>query len=97
MSNSVYSGADFQCDQTAGYPTVLCYDFEDETAWLEPSPAYDDDSPQAQQCRQLCDEWGTQPCYSWEYYNDLLESIGEDAYQNAAILDEDEDFDMAMQ
>jgi predicted NUDIX family NTP pyrophosphohydrolase len=97
MSNNVYSGADFQCDQTEGYPTVLCWDFEDETAWLEPAPAYDDDSPEAAQCRELCEEWGTRTCDSWEDYNDLLESIGEEAYQNAAMLDEEDGFDMSMQ
>jgi hypothetical protein len=52
------------------------------------------DSEEAKQCLRECVDWGVRPCASWEDYNDLLESIGEEAYENAAVplVDEDEEW-----
>jgi len=90
-ANEVYSGPDFQCDATDGFPTVLCYDLVDNQAWLEPAPAFcDKDDPLYQDCIEACRAWGQRPCESWEDYNYLLERIGEEAYENAAVEIEDQ-------
>lgn len=90
----IHTSPDFQCDQTGGYPTSLVWNITNGTAILQPSPAFDDDSEGARQCLRDCADWGVRPCASWEDYNDLLESIGEEAYENAAVPldDEDEEF-----
>jgi len=89
MSNSIYSGPDFQCDATDGFPTVLCYDLADNKAWLEPAPAFDDeDDSQCQECIEACRAWGHRFCESWEDYNGLLESLGEEAYENAVEIED---------
>jgi hypothetical protein len=91
-ANEIYSGPDFQCDATDGYPTVLCYDSVDNIAWLEPAPAlYDEDNEQCQECLEACRIWGLRDCASWEDYNDLLKFIGEEAFENAAVEIEDDD------
>ena len=89
---------DFQCDTTNGYPTVMVWNKAEGTAILQQSPAFDDDSEEAKQCLRDCANWGVRPCANWQDYNDLLESIGEEAFENAAVpLDyEDEDVDFAM-
>jgi len=93
--DELHISPDFQCDQTGGYPTVLVWNQENGTAILQPAPAYDNDSAEAGQCIRDCADWGVQPCDSWEDYNELLESLGEDAAQNVVdIDDEDEEFGM---
>jgi len=90
--DDIFSGSDFQCDQTGGYPAVLCWNQDERKAWLEPAPAFNDESPEARQCLKDCADWGVRPCCSWEDYNALLGSLGEDATQTAVpIEDEDEE------
>jgi hypothetical protein len=88
MINNIYVGGDFQCDITKRYPTVLCWDWDSEIAWLEPNPAFDDDSEAAKQCWKDCLEWGKVTCHFSDDYNDLLEHIGNEAYENAAIMED---------
>jgi len=91
--NEIHTSPDFQCDVTDGYPTVLCYDLVDNQAWLEPSPAFDDeDDPMCRKCMEACDAWGVRPCFSWVGFNVHLESLGEEAYENAAVEIEDQGF-----
>ena len=61
----IFSGSDFQCDQTNGYPTVLVWNQTRGKAILQPAPALDDDSEQAKQCIRDCADWGVKPCTSW--------------------------------
>ena len=90
-ANEIYSGQDFQCDDTDGFPTVLCYDLANNQAWLEPAPAFcDEDDPLYEDCLEACRVWGTRHCESWEDYNDWLKFIGEEAYENAAVEIEDQ-------
>ena len=92
-SNEMYVSQDFQCDVTDGFPTVLCYDQTENQAWLEPSPACDEDDPLFRYCIEACRAWDLRPCASWEGFNYLLESIGEEAYENAAVEIEAEEQD----
>ena len=87
----IYSGADFGCEQTGGFPTLLCWNKDENKAWLEPNTSFGDDSEGAKQCLRDCADWGVRSCFSWEDYNDLLKSIGEEAYENAAVPLDDED------
>ena len=89
----IHTSPDFQCDITGGYPTVLVWNQDRGTAILQPSPAFDDDSEESNQCIRDCAGWGVHPCSSWEDYNDLLKSIGEEAYANGAVPLDDEDED----
>ena len=36
--NDIHVSADFQCDVTDGFPTVLCVDWDEGYAFLEPAP-----------------------------------------------------------
>jgi len=91
MSNNIYMGSDFQCDQTDGFPASLCFDWEENTAWLElnESAVMDRDEMELNYYRQLCKDWGVRPCSSWEEYNEYLKELGDEAYENAAVLDEE--------
>jgi len=91
MSNNVYKGPDFQCDQTEGFPVSLCFDWDENTAFLElnESLVTDEDETELNYYRQCCAAWGVRPCHSWEEYNDHLKTLGEEAYENAAVFDED--------
>jgi hypothetical protein len=87
----LHTSPDFQCDLTSGYPTVLVWDQNKDTAILQPAPAYDDDSELSRQCVRECAEWGVHLCRSWKDYNALLESIGEEAYENGAVPPDDDE------
>ena len=86
-----YIGGGFQCDETGGYPTVLCCNIGEGIAWIEPEPAYNDDSDACRDCLEACREWGICPCETWEEYNELLSGLGPDAYHNAAVEFEDQE------
>ena len=92
MSDNVHISPDFQCDQTEGFPVSLCYDLDEEKVWLElnESLVMDRDNMELNYYRQLCTDWGTRPCSSWEEFNNHLKGLGEEAYNNAAVFDEDE-------
>jgi len=87
----IHFSPDFQCDQTGGFPTILCWNRENGTAIIEPAPVYCDNSESAKQCFRDCADWGVRPCTSWEDYNRLLEGLGRDAYENAVPLDDEFD------
>ena len=90
---NIHISPDFQCDVTDGFPTVLCYDQNEKIAWLAPSPTFDDESSDlCRDCLDACHNWGLRDCASWEDFNDLLKSIGEEAFENAAVEIEDQGF-----
>ena len=39
---------------------------------------------------QLCADFGIQDCQDEEQFNDILKELGEDAYENAQIVSDDE-------
>ena len=92
-TNNIHVSADFQSDVTDGFPTVLCVDWEEGHAWIEPAPAfYDESDPLCQECLEACRVWGLRGCPDWQEYNDLAEWLGEEAYQAAAVEIEDQGF-----
>lgn len=87
--------ADFQCDQTGGVPTSLCVCWEIGLVWLAPNLNMIDDSVDLTRVYQECADFGFTQCNSIEDYNDILKSLGGDAYENAYIPD-DEDMEQTM-
>lgn len=83
-----YSG-DFQCDQTGGYPTMLCACFEKEIAWLEPNTRIADENTNIHKIRGMCADFGIKKCVDPEQYNGILKDLGEDAYDTAFIPTDD--------
>lgn len=84
---------DFQCDQTLGFPTCLCWNTEKGKAWLSPSSLADQSNTDMTAVRRACEAFGIRDCESVEDYNAILDSLGEDA-KNCKIHDESEDIDL---
>lgn len=85
----IYTSLDFQCDQTGGYPTSLCVNWDKGKAWLELNETLccEEDVSGYQ---QLCAEFGIHDCNTVNDFNNILNSLGEDARQTAFLPDEDD-------
>lgn len=72
---------DFQCDQTEGFPTSLCVNWEQEKAWLQlnESLLMDRDKMELEYYRSLCADFGVRNCADAEDFNAILRTLGEDA------------------
>lgn len=94
---SYYASSDFQCDQTGGFPTMLCVCYEKGVAWLELNEnlVTDGDDIDIDYYRRLCADFGIRTCYDNDQFNELLKELGEDAYNTAYLPDEDEDMGMS--
>ena len=94
--DEVESRADFQCDQTEGFPASLVVNWTKQQAWLElnESLVLDRDEMELNYYRQRCKDWGVRPCVGEEDYNNLLKQLGDEAYENAAFYDEEQDMEM---
>ena len=79
----VHTSPDFQCDQTGGYPTMLCAAFNEEKAWLVLNDSFSD--VDLSEYEQMCADWGIRDCPDWQIFNKLLIELGEDAYQCAYL------------
>ncbi len=90
--DDVHTSPDFQCDATEGFPTSLCCSFEKGLAWLEPNYNIDDDEHIAE-AEEACAKFGFRFCSDVDEFNELLESLGEDAILTAKMYD-DEDIGM---
>jgi hypothetical protein len=89
--SDIFKSADFQCDQTEGFPVSLCVDWDTNKAWLELNTSLVDDDYDATPYEKLCKDWGERNCFSEEDFNNLLQELGDEAYENAAFnLDEDD-------
>lgn len=88
----IHTSPDFQCDQTSGFPVLLCACWEKGKAWLEPNENLLADRNEEEQnyYRSCCADFGIRNCPDAEAFNDLLHELGEDAVQSAAIYSEDE-------
>ena len=92
----IYVSPDFQCDATGGYPTSLCVNWDKGKAWLQLNESINLDGDNLSRYEQLCADYGIRDCNDIEQYNQILSSLGEDAYSNAYLPDEDEDFTINM-
>ncbi len=73
-----YSG-DFQCDQTGGIPTELCWYMEENIAWLELKYDLVDDGIDVSEWEQGIADFGIRTCCDEDDFNALLEELGDDA------------------
>ena len=83
----IHISPDFQCDQTGGFPTSLCVSWDKGKAWLalNESIIMDRDEMELEYYRDLCADFGVRSCYDEEGFNQILKSLGEDAYQTAYL------------
>ena len=86
---------DFQCDQTLGFPTSLCWNREEGKAWLALKESMIDDDLDMAQFDKGVEEFGIRDCWDIDDFNNLLNELGEDAYQTAYMHSDDEPFDLA--
>ena len=95
--DEIDTSPDFQCDQTGGYPTMLCVCWEKNVAWLELRYDLASAGDDLSECEQGVADFGIRQCCDAEQFNDLLEELGEDAYDMAYIPpEEDETNDMTL-
>lgn len=86
----IYTSEDFQCDQTGGFPTMLCVNWDKGKAWLQLNDFLIADGIDVSKIQQRCVDFGIRDCNDVEDFNNILKSLGEDAEQTA-YLPEDSD------
>ena len=86
-----YTSSDFLCDQTDGYPTSLCVNWEQGKAWLALNYSLAKTGEGLSAYEQKCAEFGIRDCLDEEAFNDILRSLGEDAIESGELPKEYED------
>jgi len=94
-TSSTEVSPDFQCDQTLGFPTSLCWNREEGKAWLTLKESFIYEGTDVTEYEKGCEMFGIRECWGLEDFNNLLNELGEDAYQTAFMHDDDEPFDLA--
>lgn len=84
---------EFQCDQTGGWPTCLMWNRAECKAWLAPNDHLCDNEQYYERAMRACEEFGIRTCESIEEFNEILDSLGDDAKQ-CKIHEESEDVDL---
>lgn len=74
---------DFQCDQTGGFPTSLAVNWQAEKVWLVPNESMISKGDDMSFVYGQCEDFGIRDCGTWDDYNSILESLGEDAVHSA--------------
>lgn len=90
MRGDIHISPDFQCDQTGGYPASLCVNWERGKAWLQLNPFVSTEGIDTAPFEQYCADWGIRSCENEEEFNALLKELGEEAYENASLCEEEE-------
>ena len=90
-----YTG-DFQCDQTGGCPTLLCWSISEGKIWLEPCQYADGLTVEdIRKCWERCSDFGIRSCSNAEEFNQFLKMLSDDAFDLYALHpDDDEDIDI---
>ena len=83
----IHVSPDFQCDQTDGFPTLLCW--ADGKAWLELNESLIHEGEDLSSYDRMCSDFGIRDCESIEDFNALLEELGDDAVQSATLYPEE--------
>ena len=83
----VHTSPDFQCDQTDGFPTSLCW--ADGKAWLELNESLIHEGEDLSSYDRMCSDFGIRDCESIEDFNALLEELCDDAVQSATLYPEE--------
>ena len=83
--NTVY-GSDYYCGQTEGYPTCVCWDQDAQKVWLElnagtaDSIITDGEVAGFSYYQSICENWGIRHCASQEDYEQVLDELGVQSY-----------------
>jgi len=83
--NTMYGG-DFYCGRTEGYPTCVCWDPDSQKVWLELNVGAADsiitDGVVAgfSHYQAICEDWGVRHCASQEDYDQVLDELGAQSY-----------------
>lgn len=89
----VYSSPDFQCEQTNGFPTMLCVNWDKGKAWLQLNEFLVTDKMDVSELEQRCADFGIRDCNNIEDFNNILKSLGDDAERTASLSEDDIDED----
>lgn len=87
----IYSSEDFQCNQTGGFPTMLCVNWDKGKAWLQLNDFLVTDGMDVSKYEQRCADFGIRDCNDIEDFNNILKSLGDDAEQTASLSEDDID------
>ena len=88
----IHTSPDFQCDQTDGFPTSLCW--AEGKAWLELNESLIHEGEDLSKYDQMCAEFGIRDCEDIDDFNELLEELGRDAMESAYLYPEKEGMGM---
>ena len=79
--NTVCSG-DYYCSHTEGFPTCVCWDPEAQKVWLELNDGLADSAlvEDFAYYQGLCEDWGVRHCASREEYEQVLNDLGAQPY-----------------
>ena len=88
----VETTGDFQCDQTAGCPTVMCWSLSENVIWLEPAKFTGISKEQIEECWKACKEYGFRYCSKTGQYNYQLKTLSQEAYDLYAILPQENEW-----
>lgn len=84
------TSCEFQCDETDGWPTYLLWNRVEGKAWLMPKDHMGDNQQYYARAMKACEKFGIRNCESVEDFNEIIDSLGEDARQ-CKIYEETED------
>ncbi len=93
----IHTSPDFQCDQTDGFPSSLCVHWEKGKAWSTLNAHMIEDGTDITPYLQGCADYGIRNCADAEDFNTLLRQLGEDAYENACLPEEETEESIGMQ
>ena len=80
---------EFQCDQTGGWPTCLMWNRAEGKAWLAPNDCCGDNEQYYEKAMRACEEFGIRTCESVNDFNEILDSLGDNA-KECKIYEESE-------
>ncbi|MBR1483164.1 MAG: hypothetical protein IJ598_09395 [Ruminococcus sp.] len=92
----IYTSPDFQCDQTGGFPTSLCVNWDKGKAWLQLNDNVNADGVDAAKYEQFCADYGIRDCPDIERFNQILSSLGDDARLTASLPEDGENYTFTM-
>ena len=72
---------EFQCDETGGWPTCLMWNRVEGKAWLAPNDHLEDNEQYYEKAMQACEKFGIRTSESVDDFNEILDSLGDDAKQ----------------
>lgn len=79
---------EFQSETTGDLPVCLMWNRTEGKAWLAPGVSCDGNEQDYQKAMQSCEQFGIKPCQDVAEFNDILDSLGENA-QNCKVYEDE--------